>query len=208
MIGAIDNPSNAIEWTLAEMLNQPEIMAKAVEELDKVVGKDRLVQEHDIPKLNFIKACAREAFRLHPLSPFNIPHLSVSDTTVAGYFIPKGSRVLLSRIALGRNPKSWDEPLKYKPERHLNSDGSEVVLTEPELRFISFSAGRRGCPGVALGTSMTVMLFARLLHGFSWSLPPDQDKVDLNIAGDQLFLAKPLVALAKPRLPEKLYSVK
>ncbi|GLT76447.1 hypothetical protein SLA2020_481040 [Shorea laevis] len=205
MIGAIDNPSNAIEWTLAEMLNQPEIMAKAEEELDKVVGKDRLVQEHDIPKLNFIKACAREAFRLHPLSPFNIPHLSVSDTTVAGYFIPKGSRVLLSRIALGRNPKSWDEPLKYKPERHLNNDGSEVVLTEPELRFISFSAGRRGCPGVALGTSMTVMLFARLLHGFSWSLPPDQDKVDLNIAGDQLFLARPLVALAKPRLPEKLY---
>ncbi|KAL5758912.1 hypothetical protein ACOSP7_021523 [Xanthoceras sorbifolium] len=206
ILAAVDNPSNAVEWALAEMINQPEILQKAIEELDRVVGKERLVQESDFSQLNYIKACAREAFRLHPIAPFNLPHVSISDTTVANYFIPKGSHVLLSRLGLGRNPNVWpDEPLKFKPERHLKDDGSEVVLTETELRFISFSTGRRGCMGVTLGTSMTVMLFARLLQGFTWTVPPNESKINLSEEEGSLAPAKPLVAVAKPRLPENLY---
>ncbi|KAK1556303.1 hypothetical protein Q3G72_002377 [Acer saccharum] len=171
MVATVDNPSNAVEWALAEMINQPKILGKAIEELDRVVGKER------------------------------------SDTTVANYFIPKGSHVLLSRSGLGRNPKAWpDETLKFKPERHLkDDDGSEVVLTENDLRFISFSTGRRGCIGVTLGTSMTVMLFARLLQGFTWTAPPNESKIDLSEAEDSLALAKPLIAVAKPRLAKHVY---
>ncbi|KAF9670956.1 hypothetical protein SADUNF_Sadunf13G0123000 [Salix dunnii] len=205
MIAAVDNPSNACEWAFAEMLNQPEMLEKAIEELDRVVGKERLVQESDFAHLNYVKACAREAFRLHPIAPFNPPHVSVADTTVANYFIPKGSYVLLSRLGLGRNPKVWDEPLKFKPERHLN-EMDKVVLTENNLRFISFATGKRGCIGVTLGTSMTIMLFARLLQAFTWSLPPRHSSIDLTIADDSMALAKPLFALAKPRLPPHLYS--
>ncbi|KAI4356019.1 hypothetical protein L6164_000073 [Bauhinia variegata] len=206
MFAAVDNPSNAIEWALAEMLNEPELIQRATEEIDKVVGKERLVQESDLPRLNYVKACIREAFRLHPVMPFNFPHVSMKDTVVNNYFIPKGSQVLLSRTAIGRNPKVWDEPHKFKPERHLKSDGSEVVLTEPNLDFISFGTGRRGCPGIVLGTSMSVMLFARLLHGFSWSMPPNESSIDLSECESTIFLAKPLVALAKPRLSLDLYA--
>ncbi|BAT97683.1 hypothetical protein VIGAN_09120100 [Vigna angularis var. angularis] len=206
LIATVDNPSNAFEWALAEMINQPNLLQRAIEELDSVVGKERLVQESDIPKLNFVKACAREAFRLHPLAAFNVPHVSMSDTTVGNYFIPKGSHVILSRRELGRNPKVWNEPLKFKPERHLKSDnGSNVVLTEPNLRFISFSTGRRGCPGVTLGTTMTMMLFARLLHGFTWTAPSNVSKINLAESNDGLNLAEPLMAVAKPRLPPQLY---
>jgi tyrosine N-monooxygenase len=59
-----------------------------VEEIDGVVGRDRLVQESDIPRLSYLKACIREAFRLHPIAPFNMPHVALADTTVAGYHIP------------------------------------------------------------------------------------------------------------------------
>ncbi|XP_019418276.1 PREDICTED: isoleucine N-monooxygenase 1-like [Lupinus angustifolius] len=206
MLAAVDNPSNAVEWALAEMINQPELFQKAIEELDNVVGKHRLVQESDIPKLNFVKACAREAFRLHPVAPFNLPHVAMKDTTITNYFIPKGSHILLSRQELGRNPKVWNDPLKFKPERHLKNDGSEVVLTEPDLGFISFSIGRRSCPAVKLGTTITVMLFARLLHGFTWSATPKVSCVNLveSNNGDML-LAEPLVAVAKPRLAAELY---
>ncbi|OMO61500.1 Cytochrome P450 [Corchorus capsularis] len=205
MLAGVDNPSNALEWALAEMLNQPEILQKAIDELDSVVGKQRLVQESDLPKLNYIKACAREAFRLHPVAPFNVPHMSMADTTVANYFIPKGSHVFLSRLGLGRNPKVWDEPNKFKPERHLNG-AKEVVLTDPKLRLLSFSRGRRGCIGMVLGTSMTIMLFARLLQGFSWSIPPNEGgRIDLSEGKGNLFMAKPLVAVAKPRLPPHVY---
>ncbi|KAJ4719234.1 Cytochrome P450 [Melia azedarach] len=170
MIETVDNPSNVAEWAIAEMINQPEMLQKAIEELDSVVGKN-------------------------------------SDAVVANYFIPKGSHVLLSRQGLGRNCKIWDEPLKFKPERHLKDGSDEVVLTEPYLRFISFSTGRRGCMGVTLGTSMTVMLLARLLHSFTWTTPPNVLKIDLSESETSLALANPLVAVAKPRLPANVYRV-
>ncbi|KAM7262986.1 hypothetical protein ACFE04_000669 [Oxalis oulophora] len=206
MMAAVDNPSNAVEWALAEMMNNPNIMDKAVKELDRVVGKERLVQETDIPQLNYLKACIRESFRLHPIAPFNVPHVALSDTTVDGYFIPKGSHVLLSRIGLGRNPRTWDEPHTFMPERHLNNNtSSEVVLTEPDLKFISFSTGRRGCIAASLGTAMTMMLLARLLQGFTWRKPQNFPNIDLVESRDNLFLARPLVLHAQPRLPLHLY---
>ncbi|XP_038683864.1 valine N-monooxygenase 1-like [Tripterygium wilfordii] len=203
MMAAVDNPSNAIEWAMAELINQPELLKKAIEEIDMVVGKDRLVQESDIAKLNYVKACARESFRLHPIAPFNLPHVTMQDTIVAGYFIPKGSHAILSRYGLGRNPKTWKNPLKYDPERHMN--GQDVMLTEHDLRFISFSTGRRGCIASLLGTCMTTMLLARLLQCFDWTPPSGATEIDLSEAEDELFLINPLTASAKPRLAPHLY---
>ncbi|VAH40170.1 unnamed protein product [Triticum turgidum subsp. durum] len=203
MFAAVDNPSNAVEWALAEMMNMPEIMQKATEELDAVVGKDRLVQESDIPQLNYLKSCIREAFRLHPYHALNVPHVAMADTTIAGYTIPKDSHILLSRLGLGRNPKIWTEPLEFQPERHLNT--ANVLLTDPGLRFISFSSGRRGCPGISLGTSMTMMLFARMLHGFTWTKLPGVKSISLQERNAGLALAEPLVLQATPRLAAHLY---
>ncbi|AQK64447.1 Tryptophan N-monooxygenase 2 [Zea mays] len=200
--------------SVMETLSRPEVMHKAMEELDTVVGKDRLVQEPDIPRLNYLKACVREAFRLHPYHAFNPPHVATEDAVVSGYLIPKGSHVLLSRVGLGRNPDVWDAPLQFRPERHLmmneNDDVDDryhhVVLTEPDLRFISFSAGRRGCPGVSLGSSVTMMLFARLLQGFTWTKPPGVRAIRLQESSTSLALAEPLLLQAQPRLPVHLYA--
>ncbi|CAI0438050.1 unnamed protein product [Linum tenue] len=210
MMAGIDNPSNAVEWAMAELINQPYLMAKATKEIDLVVGKEnRMVQESDIDKLNYVKACAREAFRLHPLLPFNAPHVATQDTIVGGYFIPKGSSALLSRYGLGRNPKTWTNSLKFDPERHLKGDGDndEVVLTEHDLRFVSFSTGRRGCIAAMLGTCMTTMLLARLLQCFAWSPTGNAKFVDLTEADDQLSLATPLKAFPVTRLTPDLYPV-
>ncbi|KAL6139478.1 hypothetical protein ACLB2K_057782 [Fragaria x ananassa] len=185
-LATVDTPFSVAEWALSEMLNQPEMLTKAQEELNRVVGVDMLVQESHLPHLHCIRACARESLRLHPVAPFNLPHVSIADAVVAGYFIPKGSSVLLSRTGLGRNPK--------------------VELEERELRFISFTTGRRGCMGGSLGTTITVMLFARLLHGFTWSMPPEVDKIDLTEA-QTLFKLTPLYAHAKPRLAAAVYPV-
>ncbi|CAN1247939.1 Valine N-monooxygenase 1 [Linum perenne] len=153
--------------------------------------------ETDIESLNYVKACAREAFRLHPMLPFNAPH-------VAGYFIPKGSHALLSRYGLGRNPKAWNDPLKFDPTRHLH-DGGSINLSEPDLRFISFSTGRRACVAPLLGTCMTIMLLARLLQCFKWTPPGNTKTVDLTEAEDELVLATPLTVFPAPRLAPHLY---
>ena len=96
LLATMDNPSNVTEWALGEMLNQPEQLQKAVDEIDRVVVKERLVEESDIPNLHYVMACEREALRLHPVSLFNLPHVSKADITEAGYFIPKGSQLWIS----------------------------------------------------------------------------------------------------------------
>ncbi|KAH7542128.1 hypothetical protein FEM48_Zijuj02G0040500 [Ziziphus jujuba var. spinosa] len=83
----------------------------------------------------------------------------------------------------------------------------QVSLAEPELRFISFSTGRRSCLGSWLGTTMTVMLLARLLQGFTWSMPPGVEKIDLIEADSILLKDTPLHAHAKPRLHPSVYPI-
>ncbi|QHO56877.1 Isoleucine N-monooxygenase [Arachis hypogaea] len=207
-VGTMDNPFNNVEWVFSEMLNQPKILQKATQELDRVVGNQRLVQESDFSKLNYVKACLREGFRLHPIVDFNVPHVSTEDTIVANYFIPKGSHVLIRRQGVGQNPRVWKEALKFKPERHLKRDGCDLTLTEPSLELFTFGAGRRSCPAITLGTYVTVMLFARLVHGFTWVAPPSEPIIDLSELERDTSKAKPLVAFGKPRLPAEVYHPK
>ncbi|KAF8754038.1 hypothetical protein HU200_011517 [Digitaria exilis] len=111
-------------------------------------------------------------FRLHPVAPFNVPHVALEDATVSGYHIPKGSHVILSRIGLGRNPGVWDDPLRFNPDRH----------------------------------SPPLIPWQRLLQGFSWRKPAGISAVDLSELRHDIFMAKPLVLHAEPRLPAHLYS--
>lgn len=127
------------------------------------------------------------------------------NTTVAGYFIPKGSHVLLSRPGLGRNPNVWTDPMRFDPDRHLDAERKQVVLSDNELRLLSFSTGRRGCPGVLLGSTITTLMLAIMVQGFTWEVPQNESGVNLVENHDDLALAKPLVVIAKPRLPKHLY---
>nr|XP_027069275.1 phenylalanine N-monooxygenase-like [Coffea arabica] len=204
----MDSPTTSVEWALAEMINKPELLQKAVDEIDKVVGKERLIQEYDVPQLNYVKACVKEAFRLHPVTFFNLPHVSTADAIVGGYFIPEGSHILLGRYGLGRNPKVWGNPLEFKPERHFDCDkSSKVELIDPELRMISFGSGKRACAGIALGTPLSVMALGRIVQAFTWSVPKTLEKIDLSEVPNGLELAKPLHAYAKPRLPSTMYPI-
>ncbi|XP_074569500.1 tyrosine N-monooxygenase-like [Curcuma longa] len=204
MYAGIDNTSNTTEWLLAHLLEQPDMMRKAVEELDRVVGKKRLVVESDFAQLPYVKACTREALRLHSPAPFNLPHVAIDDAVVSNYFIPKGSMVLLGRAALGLNPKVWDDPTRFYPDRHLMDGQQEVELAEPSLRMISFTTGRRQCMGALLGTMMTYMLVGRVLQAFEWSLPAGETSIDFSEERMSLFMAKPLKLSAKIRLPDLL----
>ncbi|KAJ0984261.1 hypothetical protein J5N97_002617 [Dioscorea zingiberensis] len=91
---AVDNPSTIVEWAIAELINQSELLRRVVEELDNAVGKQRLVQESDFCKLPFLKSMAIETLRLHPMPPFNMSHHSTKDAVVAGYLTSKGTTVL------------------------------------------------------------------------------------------------------------------
>ncbi|KAF2300954.1 hypothetical protein GH714_018575 [Hevea brasiliensis] len=196
-----------VEWAVSELLKKPEIFDKATEELDRVIGRERWVEENDVVNLPFINAIAKETMRLHPVAPMLVPRLCREDTQVAGYDIPKGTRVLVNVWTIGRDPSIWNDPNEFCPERFL---GKEIDVKGHDFELLPFGAGRRMCPGYPLGIKVIQASLANLLHGFKWKLLGDMKKEDLNM--EEIFGLStprkfPLVVVAEPRLPSHVYSL-
>lgn len=72
----------------------PEVQRKAQEEIERVVGPNKLPTFADRERLPYINAIVKEVLRWHPVAPMGIPHTTTQDDVYEGYFIPKGSMVL------------------------------------------------------------------------------------------------------------------
>lgn len=203
-----DTSSVTSEWTMAELLRHPEYMAKVQQEINQVVGQDRLVEESDLVNLRVLRAVVKEVFRLHPVGGFLIPHISMKETRVGGYDIPKNTRILINTYALGRNPAVWSNPNTFQPERFLLENDQPVEFSDPECTLVPFGAGRRGCPGASLGMNVVLLGLARLLQLFNWTPSSKErlDDADMVEAFGYTVKGVPLEAIAKPRL-ESLLSL-
>ena len=95
-VAGVDTTSSTIEWAMAELLHNPEKIAKARDELEKVLGKDGFVQELDISKFPFLQAIAKETFRLHPPGPFLVPHKAETVVEMCGFTVPKNAQILVN----------------------------------------------------------------------------------------------------------------
>ncbi|KAF3630045.1 hypothetical protein T459_13026 [Capsicum annuum] len=112
-----DTTVGTMEWALSLMLNHPETLKKAQAEIDERIGHERLVDESDITNLPYLRCIINETFRMYPGGPLLVPHESSDETTVGGYRIPGGTILLVNLWAIHNDPKLWDEPRKFKPER-------------------------------------------------------------------------------------------
>jgi laurate 7-monooxygenase len=204
---ATDTSSVTNEWVMAEVIKNPRVLRRIQEELDSVIGCDRMVAESDLPHLPYLRCVVRESFRMHPAGPFLIPHESLKPTTIMGYHIPAQTRVFINTHALGRNPRIWDDVDEFRPERHLPEGGGRVEISHlPDFKILPFSAGKRKCPGAPLGVVLVLMALARLFHCFDWS-PQDGKDIDTEeVYGMTMPKAKPLFAVATPRLRPQLYG--
>ncbi|KAI3876126.1 hypothetical protein MKX03_018058 [Papaver bracteatum] len=207
---ATDSTSVINEWAMTEVIKHPHVLIKIQEELDSVVGRDRMVTESDLSHLNYLRCVVRETFRMHPAGPFLVPHESVKETTINEYYIPEKTTVFINVHAVGRNSRIWDNVDEFRPERHLLEDGSRVKISYGgDFRIFPFSAGRRRCPGSSLGVLFVLMGLARLFHCFDWGLPDGLKPADIDtteVCGLTMPKAKPLMAVAKPRLAMHLYA--
>lgn len=93
LAGADTTVSSLMTFFLAMTL-YPDIQLKAQEELDRVIGSDRLPLSSDKGTLPYIDALVKETHRWHPVVPMALPHLSTKEDTICGYRIPKGAMVL------------------------------------------------------------------------------------------------------------------
>ncbi|XP_010413500.1 PREDICTED: cytochrome P450 76C3 [Camelina sativa] len=165
-LAGVDTSSSAVEWAMAELLQNPKMMVKAQEEIRQVIGLNSTVQELDIVKLPYLQAVVKESLRLHPPAPFLIPRKSESDDVrIFEFLIPKNTQVLVNVWAIGRDPSVWENPTQFKPERFLRR-GIDAKGNDFEL--IPFGAGRRICPGMPLAFRIMHLVLASLLYGFDW----------------------------------------
>lgn len=75
------------------MLHNPDVMRKSQEELDRVVGSERLPDFGDMYLLPYTQAIMKETLRWRPILPLGVAHSNISDDVYNGMFIPKGSRI-------------------------------------------------------------------------------------------------------------------
>lgn len=196
VVGGTETTSNTVEFALAEMMNKPEILKKAQQELETVVGKDNIVEESHINKLPYLYAIMKEVLRLHPTLPLLIPRCPSESCVIGGYMVPKGARMFINAWAIHRDPTIWENPLEFRPERFLDSKWD---YNGNDFNYLPFGSGRRICAGLAMAERMFMFLLASLVHSFDWELGPGE-KHDLSEKfGIVLKKKVALIAIPTPR---------
>ncbi|CAI8596242.1 unnamed protein product [Vicia faba] len=177
---------------------------------DTSSSRDRNVKEEDIQNLPYLHAVIKETFRLHPSTPLSLPRIASESCEIFGYHIPKGATVLINVWAIARDPKQWDDPLVFKPERFLQgSDKCDVDIKGNNFEVIPFGAGRRICVGMSLGLRTVQLLTATLAHSFNWELENGLKPENMNMNeafGLTLQRVVPLSVYPKCRLSPNVYS--
>lgn len=177
------------------LLNHPQVLKKAQNEIDRVVGNDRLVDESDVVNLSYLQCIINETLRLCPPGPLLIPHESSEDCVIGGYNIPRGTMLLVNQWAIHHDPKLWTDPETFKPERFEGLEG-----TRDGFKLMPFGSGRRSCPGEGLAVRVMGSTLGLLIQCFDWERLSEK-LVDMSEApGLTMPKAEPLVAKCKTRL--------
>jgi len=199
-----------VEWALAELIRHQDVLKKAQQELDAVVGRDRLVSETDLPRLTYLTAVIKETFRLHPSTPLSLPRVAAEECEVDGFRIPAGTTLLVNVWAIARDPEAWPEPLQFRPDRFLpGGSHAGVDVKGSDFELIPFGAGRRICAGLSWGLRMVTLMTATLVHALDWDLADGMTagKLDMEEAyGLTLQRAVPLMVRPAPRLLPSAYA--
>ncbi|KAJ2919349.1 hypothetical protein MD484_g973, partial [Candolleomyces efflorescens] len=154
------------------LANNPAVQTKAQEEIETMIGDDRLPLLTDREKLPYVQAVVKELSRWHTVSPFGLPRCSTEDDEYDGYFIPKGTIVLANNWAMMHDSSVFEEPFKFNPERYLK-DGN-IDRSIPDSELAAFGHGRRICPGRQFSNDGLFLTVASILSVFSVSAPKDE----------------------------------
>ena len=159
-----ETTSTALKWFIAFVINYPKYQEDIQRQLDEVVG-ERSPSLDDRPNLPLIYATIIEALRVGNVLPLAVPHVTLTDTTLCGYSVPKGTIVLADMESIHLDPKCWENPTVFNPYRHIDEDGK---LATNQGNLHPFGAGRRVCAGEALAKVELFLFVSWMLHKFTF----------------------------------------
>uniref|UniRef100_A0A0W0F0L2 Cytochrome P450 n=1 Tax=Moniliophthora roreri TaxID=221103 RepID=A0A0W0F0L2_MONRR len=175
-----ETTASLLETFFLAMTLHPTVQKKAQQEIESVLGKNRLPTFEDRVNLPYVEVVYRETLRWSPIVPLAIPHCTVADDVVDGYFLPKGTTVIGNVWAITRDPRTYPDPESFIPERFLNEDGTP---NDDDMSLI-FGFGRRICPGRHVANSTTWLAMVSLLTLFDIQKTKDTEQ---SLDFDKLF---------------------
>lgn len=162
--GGVDTTSSSMVSFVLAMCCFPEKQKRAQEELDRVVGRERMPSWEDEDALPYITSTVSEILRWRTVTVLGgLPHAPIQDDEYMGYFIPKDAWVVGNIWAIHRHPRDYPEPDEFRPERFLGG----LERPHPSKKGHSaFGWGRRQCSGQPLAEQGLWLVTARLLWAF------------------------------------------
>jgi cytochrome P450 len=154
-----------LTWTLYLLSTHPEVEAKLLEELHRVLG-ERPPAVGDLRQLPYTERVVKESMRLFPPA-YVVGREALNDFTLAGYKIPAGTQVLMSQWVIQRDPRFFAEPERFNPDRWTE----EFIRKLPKYAYFPFGGGPRQCVGNAFAMMEAVLVLATIAQRFRVLFP-------------------------------------
>jgi cytochrome P450 len=173
-------------FTLA-MVKFPEVQRKAQQEIDRVVGTNRLPTFKDRGRLPYVTALVKEATRWWPIAPMGFPHTATETFHHEGMRIPKGAYLLPAVWWFLHDPSVYPEPESFQPERFL------PPRNEPDPDSETFGYGRRRCPGRFFADANMYLNIVQTLAAFSIgkAMDANRNETEVNVKPGRGILTYP-----------------
>ncbi|KIN03249.1 hypothetical protein OIDMADRAFT_120288 [Oidiodendron maius Zn] len=172
LIGAgSETTSSILQSFFKIMALHPECVKKAHEELDRVIGLDRLPTWDDQPSLPYLRSLIKEIHRWGLNASLGIPHATTQDDFYEGKLIPKGTICFPNLIALSNDPDRYPNPEIFNPDRFEHDDvssaASAISAEYLQRDHFHYGFGRRLCQGIHIAESSLFIFISRVLWGFN-----------------------------------------
>jgi cytochrome P450 len=177
-----ETTAHTLTWAWYLLAKNPDKLKKAQREIDEKMG-GRPIGVQDLRELPYLEMCLKESLRRLP-AVWIFAREAQTELRVGDYLIPKGAILAISPLAIGRNPKYYEDPLEYRPERWTRERERQL----PRGAYVPFAAGPRVCLGkqfammemrIVLGT-LIQNVDINILDGFEPDFLPE---LSLNPGG-------------------------
>ena len=168
-IAGQETTGNSLSFTLYEIIRNPHVEAKLLNEISEVLGERNYVEFDDLAKLKYLGQVFNESLRKHPVAAAPA-RITVKSLTVGGYYIPKGVGVDSNQLFFAMNPEIWKDPEIFDPERFANVES----MPNYSMTHFPFSMGPRICLGQTFAKFESKVILAKLIKKFQFRLLPNQ----------------------------------
>ena len=167
VIGGYDTTSGSLLWSLYLLNQHPAAAQKVREETNRVITG--ALDMNTVQQLTYTRMVFDETLRLRPVAWANT-RACVEEDDLGGYRIPPGAMIFMPVMSLHRDPRFWDEPEAFKPERWQESNGG----AKHRFAYMPFGIGPRVCLGQQFALLEGTLVLANLLARYT-VIPESQE---------------------------------